>query len=99
MERRASALGKDVVGVNEAARNLQTAQNTKLTGEMWFAGFMKRHHKLSLRQPELTSLARASGLNKFMVHTIFDMSENIVDENKITDSRILCMDETSHTVV
>jgi hypothetical protein len=35
-----------------------------------------------------------------MVHnTIFDVMENIVDENKITYSRIFNMDETSHTIV
>lgn len=34
-----------------------------------------------------------------MVNTIFDVLENIVDENKIADSRIFNMDETSHTIV
>lgn len=58
---------------------------------------MKDHHKLSLQQPELTSLARVSGHKK--VHTIFDVLENIVDEIKITCSRIFNMDGTSHTVV
>jgi hypothetical protein len=56
-------------------------QNTKFAGEVWFAGFMKRHHKLNLRYPELTSLVRVSGFNNLVVRTIFDVLENIVDEN------------------
>jgi hypothetical protein len=60
---------------------------------------MKPQHKLNLRQPELTSLARVSGPSRVVIHTIFDVLENIVDENKMTDSRIFDMDETSYTVV
>jgi hypothetical protein len=67
--------------------------------ESVFRGFMKRHQKLSLRQPELTQLASVSGFNKVVVHTIFDVLDNIVDENKITNSKIFIMSETSHTVV
>jgi hypothetical protein len=66
---------------------------------MWFAGFMKRHHKLSFRQPEITLLAIVSGFKEVVVHKIFDVLENIVVKNKITDSRIANMGETSYTVV
>jgi hypothetical protein len=38
---------------------------------------MKQHHKMSQRQPELTPLARVSGLNKFVAHLIFGALENI----------------------
>jgi hypothetical protein len=58
---------------------------------------MKCHHKLSLQQPELTSLATVSGLKK--VHMIFDVLKNIVDGIKITYSRIFNMGKTSHAVV
>jgi hypothetical protein len=68
-------------------------------GKVCFAGFMKRYHKLNLRQPELTSLARDFVFNEVAVHTILDVLENIAHENRITDSRIFSMDETSHTVV
>jgi hypothetical protein len=60
---------------------------------------MKRHPQLSLRQPEATSLARACGFNKVVVHKSFDVLDNIVDEHKITAAKIFNMDETSHTVV
>jgi hypothetical protein len=58
----------------------------KSAGKVWFGGFMERHHKLSSWHPELTSLARASGFNKVVVHTILYVLENIVDENQITYS-------------
>jgi hypothetical protein len=60
---------------------------------------MKRHPQLSLRQPEATSLARACGFYKVVVHKLFDMLENIVYEHKIKAARIFNIDETSHTVV
>lgn len=44
---------------------------------------MKRLQKTTLRQPELMSLAVVSVFKKVVVHKIFDMSENIFDENKI----------------
>jgi hypothetical protein len=65
---------------------------TKLADKVWFAGFIKRHHKLILREPELTSLTTVSGLKNVVVHTIFDVLENIVDENKIPNPRIFTMD-------
>jgi hypothetical protein len=79
--------------------NIQSPQNTKLTGKVWLAGFMKRHQKLNLLQPELMSLAKVSGLIEVVVHTVFDVLENTVDENKITDLRIFSIHETSHRVL
>jgi hypothetical protein len=60
---------------------------------------MMRHHKLKWRQPELTSSDRVSGLNEVVVYIILNMSVNIFDENKITDTRIFSMDETSCIVL
>jgi hypothetical protein len=59
---------------------------------------MKRHQKLSFWQPELTPLARVYVFKEVVVHTIFDVMENIFDENKIINSRIFNMDKTSLTV-
>jgi hypothetical protein len=89
---------KDGFGLNEAAGTYKVPQNTKLSRKLWFAGFMKRHHKLSLRQPELPSLARGYGFNDDVMHTNFNVFESIVNENKITGLSIFNI-ETSHTVV
>jgi len=53
---------------------------------------------LSLWQPESKFLVKTSGLTE-VVYECFEVLECLVDENKITASRMFSMDKTSHTVV
>ncbi|XP_063222242.1 uncharacterized protein LOC134534428 [Bacillus rossius redtenbacheri] len=73
-------------------------QEKKLAGKDWLKGFCKRH-KLSVRAPELCSVARAVGFNKVQVSRFFENLKQCRLEKKFPPHRIFNMDETGVTTV
>ena len=71
----------------------------KSASKIWFRKFCKRHHEITLRQLDATSIARASGFNREAVSRYFKLLESIIDEHKLTAMRIYNMDESSLSVV
>ncbi|KAL0829651.1 hypothetical protein ABMA28_003157 [Loxostege sticticalis] len=63
----------------------------RMAGKAWFYKFLKR---LSVRQPENTSMNRIRGFNRENVYHFFDLLEKIVDANGIETTNIFNVDET-----
>jgi nitrogen regulatory protein PII len=60
-------------------------------------GLYETSSQTEFTEDRMTSLARVSGFNNVVVHTIFDALKDIVNENKITDSRIFNLQQTELT--
>jgi len=70
-----------------------------MAGVDWMSCFLKRHPELSLREPEPTSLSRATGFNRVQVSSFFALLKEEMDKNSITPDRIFNMDETGVSTV
>ena len=96
--------GMSAIDVRKLAYQLAEANNMnhsfnkekKTAGKKWFYSFMRRHSELSLRQPEATSMARATAFNKERVNAFFDLYEETITtaSGTMPPSRIFNMDET-----
>nr|CAH7731311.1 unnamed protein product [Callosobruchus chinensis] len=70
-----------------------------MAGKAWYYNFMKRYPKLSLRQPESTSLARCKGFSRENVNHFYVILENLVDQYKIDSTKIYNVDESGFSTV
>ncbi|XP_067934193.1 uncharacterized protein [Watersipora subatra] len=72
---------------------------SKAAGEKWLVGFMARNKKLSLRQPEATSIARAAAFTRRNVSSFFDSLEEVYKRTNVDGSRIFNLDESGFITV
>ena len=72
--------------------------NTKLAGRDWALIFLKKH-KLSLRTPSKTSLARIMVFNKVQVDLFYTNLEQLIIKFNFPSSRIYNMDESGMSTV
>ena len=70
-----------------------------LAGKKWLRLFLRRHPSLSLRQPEATSYARASGFNRQAVEKFFTLLGETIEKHSLDGSSIYNADETGMKTV
>ena len=68
----------------------------KAAGKKWFYSFMRRHPRLSPRQPEATLMARVTAFNKEHVNSFFALYEHTIKTPNgiMSPAKIFNMDET-----
>lgn len=70
-----------------------------LAGPDWMYSFMKRHLKLTLREPEATSLSRATGFNRVQVSRFYDLLGTEMEKYGFSPDKVYNVDETGITCV
>ncbi|KAJ8868371.1 hypothetical protein PR048_029887 [Dryococelus australis] len=70
-----------------------------LAGRYWLEGFMKRHPRISLRQPQASSINRITAFNKDEVRHLYDNLEGLMVKYKFSPDKIFNVDETRISTV
>ena len=65
----------------------------------WYYGFMQRHAKLTLKNPEGMAIARQKGFNRVNVETFFNAYKEAIAKYNFTGDRIINLDESSINTV
>lgn len=74
-------------------------KNKKSAGKKWLYSFRRRHKDISIRKPEATSYARATGFNKVAVNKFFELLKDLIDTHQLDGSRIFNCDESGMKTV
>ena len=69
-------------------------RSARAAGTDWLAGFLKRNQEISLRMPEMMSLARIQGFNPKQVENFFILLAELYQKHNFAPSRIFNVDET-----
>jgi len=93
--------GLSLLEVRELAYELAERNNIvhpfskkkKMAGKDWMRCYRERHPEISLRTPEATSLARATGFNRVQVSKFFQLLRTVLEENSFPPHSIYNMDE------
>ena len=64
-------------------------------GEDWLKGFQNRHMDINLRQPEATSIARATAFNKHNVESFNNLKDVFTRGQQIPPQNLFNLDKTS----
>ena len=76
-----------------------TWTDNQIAGREWLFGFLRRHETLAIRQPEATSLARATAFNRATVGAFFNILHDCLEMIGASGDRIVNLDETGVTTV
>ncbi|KAB0790097.1 hypothetical protein PPYR_15584 [Photinus pyralis] len=77
----------------------QVWKDNHMASKDWLLGFLKRNKDLSIREPEATSLSRATAFNRHNVNLFFNNLGSVYEKYKFEFHNVYNVDETGLTTV